>query len=119
MYGDAFVQALAGAVVGVNVHQQFGGDGERYGTGANMRVFELAAVGTPQLCDAKGDIARHFTPERDIMLYRSVPELHDYARQLLGDEPARRSLAAAARERALREHTWTHRMEELLAVALR
>ena len=120
VYGDAFVRALAGATVGVNVHQQFGsGDAERYGTGANMRVFELAGVGTPQLCDAKGDIARHFTPGREIVLYRSVPELRDHARQLLGDEAARRSLAAAARERALREHTWTHRLEELLSVALR
>jgi len=120
VYGDAFVRALAGATVGLNVHQQFGaGDGDGYGTGANMRVFELAAVGTPQLCDAKGDIARHFTPEREIVLYRSVPELRDHARQLLGDEAARRSVAAAARERALREHTWTHRLQELLTVVLR
>jgi spore maturation protein CgeB len=121
VYGDAFVRALAGATVGVNVHQQFGagGNARRYGTGANMRVFELAAVGTTQLSDAKGDIARHFTPGREIVLYRSVAELRDQARQLLEDAAARRSLAAAAHERALREHTWTHRMEELLSVALR
>jgi spore maturation protein CgeB len=119
VYGDAFVRALAGAAVGLNIHQQFGGDPARYGTGANMRVFELAAVGTPQLSDAKADIARHFTPEREIVLYRSVEELRERARALLGDEPARRSLAAAARERALREHTWRHRLEELLTVTLR
>ena len=121
VYGDDYVRALAGATVGLNVHQQFGdsGDRPRYGTGANMRVFELAAVGVPQLCDAKGDIARHFTPGREIVLYRSVPELRHHAAQLLGDEASRRSLAAAARERALREHTWMHRMQELLSVALR
>jgi len=121
VYGDAFVRALAGASVGLNIHQQFGpgGDPARYGTGANMRVFELAAVGTPQLSDAKADIARHLTPEREIVLYRSVEELRALARALLADEPARRSLAAAARERALREHTWRHRLEELLTVTLR
>ena len=121
VYGDAFVRALAGAAVGVNIHQQFGaaGDPARYGTGANMRVFELAAVGTPQLSDAKADIARHFTPGREIVLYESVEELRTRARDLLADEPARRSLAAAARERALREHTWRHRLEELLTVTLR
>src|SRR6266849_4426223 len=61
VYGDDFVRALGGATVGLNIHQQFGegGDPARYGTGANMRVFELAAVGTPQLSDAKADIARH------------------------------------------------------------
>jgi len=121
VYGDDFIRALAGATLGVNIHQQFG-DGDdpaRYGTGANMRVFELAAVGTPQLSDAKGDIARHLTPDREIVLYRSVAELHDRARALLADEPLRRSLAAAARARALREHTWAHRLAELLSVALR
>jgi spore maturation protein CgeB len=121
VYGDAFVRALAGASLGLNIHQHFGpgGDPARYGTGANMRVFELAAVGTPQLSDAKADIARHFTPDREIALYRSVEELRARARDLLADEPARRSLAAAARERALREHTWRHRLEELLTVTLR
>jgi spore maturation protein CgeB len=121
VYGDDFVHALSGATVGLNVHQQFGegGDPERYGTGANMRVFELAAVGTPQLTDAKGDIARHFTPGREIVLYRSVAELRDQAGALLADEAQRRSLAAAARERALREHTWAHRLQELLTVTMR
>jgi spore maturation protein CgeB len=121
LYGADFVRALAGARVGVNVHQQFGehGDPVRYGTGANMRVFELAAVGTPQLSDAKVDIARHFTPDREIVLYRSVAELADRARALLADDARRCQLAGAARERALREHTWRHRLEELLTVTLR
>jgi spore maturation protein CgeB len=115
------VRALSGADVGLNIHQHFGetGDPGRYGTGANMRVFELAAIGTPQLCDAKADIARHFAPGREIVLYRSVDELRALARDLLEDASARRALAAAARERALREHTWRHRLEELLAVTLR
>lgn len=121
VYGDAFVRVLSSAVVGLNVHQQFGkrGDPARYGTGANMRVFELAAVGTPQLSDAKADIARHFAPDREIVLYRSVAELKERARALLADAPLRRGLATAARERAVREHTWRHRLEELLTVTLR
>jgi spore maturation protein CgeB len=121
LYGDDFVRALCGAAVGVNVHQQFGarGDPARYGAGANMRVFELAAVGTPQLSDAKADIGRHFTPGREIILYRSVEELKARAHELIANEPLRHSLADAARERALREHTWRHRLEELLTVTLR
>jgi len=84
-----------------------------------MRVFELAAVGTPQISDAKADIARHFVPGREIVLYSSIAELRDQARALLADDAHRRSLAAAARERALREHTWAHRLEELLTVTFR
>jgi len=121
VYGRDFVRVLATATVGLNIHQQFGAGGEtgRYGTGANMRVFELAAVGTPQLSDAKADIARHLEPGREIVLYRSVAELRAHTRALLADEAARRALAAAARARALREHTWRHRLEELLTVSVR
>lgn len=121
VYGDELVWALSGSAVGLNIHQQFGdgGDAARYGTGANMRVFELACIGTPQLCDAKGDIPRHFTPDREIVLYRTVAELRAHARNLLADAPRRQALAEAARARALREHTWAHRLEELLTIALR
>ncbi len=121
VYGDDFVRALSGATIGLNIHQHFGeaGDPTRYGTGANMRVFELACIGTPQLSDAKADIARHFAPDREIVLYRSVEELRERARSLLNDAAGRQSLAAAARERALREHTWAHRLRELLSVALK
>ena len=121
MYGDDFVRALSGAAVGLNVHQNFGpgGDPERYGTGANMRTFELAGVGTAQLCDAKADVVRHFAPDGEIVLYRSVDELRERARALLADDALRDSLAAAARARALQEHTWAHRVRELLSVTLR
>lgn len=121
VYGDNFIRALAGASLGLNIHQHFGpaGDPARYGTGANMRLFELAAIGTPQLSDAKADIVRHFTPDREIVLYSSVAELRERARALLADEGRRHAVAAAARERALREHTWAQRLAELLSVALR
>jgi spore maturation protein CgeB len=119
VYGDAFVRTLAGATVGVNVHQQFAnGAPERYGSGANMRVFELAAIGTPQLSDAKGDIPRHFTPDKEIVLYRTTAELREKAKALLNDAALCQSLAKAARERALREHTWAQRLRELLKLAL-
>lgn len=121
VYGDDYLHALSGGTVGLNVHQQFGqsGDLSRYGTGANMRVFELAAIGTPQISDAKADIARHLVPGREIVLYTSIAELRDQARALLADDARRRSLAVAARERALREHTWAHRLDELLTITLR
>jgi spore maturation protein CgeB len=120
VYGVNFVRALAGGTIGLNVHQQFGsGQPDRYGSGANMRVFELAAVGTPQLVDAKTDIARHFIPDHEIALFTSVPELRARAGELLANEPLRRALGTAARARVLRDHTWAQRLEELLTVTLR
>ena len=121
LYGDRMVRAFSRADVALNVHQFFGDppDLARYGTGANQRVFELAAIGTVQLCDAKADIARELREESEIVLYRTLGELHEKAEWLLAHAAERERIARRARERALREHTWRHRLEALLASALR
>lgn len=121
LYGDDFVRAFSNAAVALNIHQFFGEPPSlgRYGTGANRRVFELAAIGTVQLADAKADIARHFDEDDEIALFRTLPELRARAAWLLGAESARGEIAARARARALREHTWGHRLDELLRVSLR
>ena len=121
LFGDAFVQAFSNASIALNIHQFFGEprDHGRYGTGANRRVFELAAIGTVQLCDAKQDIARNFIEDQEIVLFRTVDELRAKARDLLASPTQRAEIAERARARALREHTWAHRLTELLALALR
>jgi putative two-component system response regulator len=45
-------------------------------------------------------------------------QLEGLARELLADSERRATLGAAARRRVLAEHTWRHRVEELLTVAL-
>ena len=121
LYGEDFVRAFSNADIALNIHQFFGEPPEqgRYGTGANRRVFELAGIGTVQLCDAKADIARHFEPDREIVLFDHPDALRDKAEWLLSRPDRRRATAAAARERALREHTWRHRLEQLLDRSLR
>lgn len=121
LFGDDFIRAFSNADVALNVHQFFGEAPEngRYGTGANRRVFELAGIGTVQLCDAKADLERNFAPGSEIVSFRNLEELREQARWLLGAPEDRQRIAGRARERALSEHTWRHRLEELLTVALR
>jgi spore maturation protein CgeB len=121
LYGEDFIRAFSNATIGLNIHQFFGEPASegRYGTGANRRVFELAGIGTAQLCDAKADLAQNFTEGREIVTFRSGGELHEKARWLLGAPAERAALAERARSRALAEHTWRHRLEALLAGALR
>lgn len=121
VYGDDFVGAFSNAEVALNIHQFFGEPAElgRYGTGANRRVFELAGIGTVQLADAKADIVRNFQEDSEIVLFRSAGELRAKAIRLLAAPEERAAIAARARTRALREHTWSHRLDELLAVSLR
>lgn len=117
LYGDAFVRAFSNASIALNVHQFFSDrPDERYGTGANRRVFELAAIGTMQLCDAKADVARNFRLDEEIVVYSSLRELHDKAAGLLEDPDRRVAIGARARTRALAEHTWTHRLVEMFAM---
>lgn len=121
VYGEEFVRLFSSADVALNIHQFFGESPElgRYGKGANRRVFELAGIGTVQLADAKEDIARHFTEDSEIVLFRSAAELRDQAIRLLAAPEERLAIAARARARGLREHTWQHRLDELLTVSLR
>ncbi len=121
LFGSQLSRAICGAEVALNVHQ-FYGEPVRladYGRGANLRVFELAALGTVQLCDAKQDIARHFQDRDEIVLFQSIAEMRALALGLLADPERRASIAARARARAEREHGWTPRLEELLTIALR
>jgi spore maturation protein CgeB len=116
LFGDALVRIYARALVALNVHQFFGEDPAlaRYGTGANQRVFELAGIGRVQLCDAKADIARSFVPDREIVLFGSEAELRERAVALLADPAARERIGQAALQRARSEHTWAHRLVELV-----
>jgi spore maturation protein CgeB len=120
VYGDDYLSALSGGTLGLNVHKNFADPPpqEGYGTGANMRVFELAALGRPQLSDAKADISRLFRDGEEIVLYRTHRELDGLARELLADPERQTALGAAARRRVVAEHTWRHRLDELLTVAL-
>ncbi|NOT08814.1 MAG: glycosyltransferase [Gemmatimonadales bacterium] len=121
VYGDDFIRAFSNADMALNIHQYFGDPPElgRYGTGANRRVFEIAAIGTAELCDAKADVVRHFVEDREIVLFRNAGELRAKAEWLLGDTRVREEIAGRARARALKEHTWEHRLSELLERSLR
>ncbi|MHB1329401.1 MAG: glycosyltransferase family protein, partial [Gemmatimonadales bacterium] len=116
LYGDEFIKAFSNADIALNIHQFFGEPAAqgRYGTGANRRVFEIAGIGTVQLVDAKADIARSFVPDEEVVLFRSPAELRERALDLLANPARRAEIAARARARTLREHTWRHRLETLI-----
>ncbi|MBM4186963.1 MAG: glycosyltransferase [Gemmatimonadetes bacterium] len=115
LFGKRLVTTYCRAEIALNIHQFFGepADLGRYGTGANQRVFELAGIGAPQLCDAKADIAASFEEDREIVLFRTPDELREKALRLLADHQWRARLAAGARARAVAQHTWQHRLAEL------
>lgn len=109
-----YVRAYAGASVAVNIHHT--SDEVTVDRGCNQRVFELAAIGVPQVVDDRADLHRHFDPRREMLTYRGGTEMKELVKEVLHDPAGAEQVASAARRRALAEHTYMHRMKELLAV---
>jgi spore maturation protein CgeB len=116
---EDFVRAYAGATVAVNVHRTGSENPGRTTGGVNRRTFEIAAIGVAQVVDARADLARHFEDGSEVLVYADAAQLKGQVKRAMHEEKYRERLAAAARQRALREHTYMHRMQELLgAIAI-
>ena len=108
-----YVRAYAGASVAINIHRQ-GEDGAPDGTGVNQRTFELAAIGVPQVLDFRADLPQLFDVGRELYAFHTPGELKALVQGALHDPAAADHAAAAGRRRVLAEHTYMHRMAELL-----
>jgi spore maturation protein CgeB len=109
-----YVRAYAGASVAVNVPccEDAGPEGE---SGCNRRLFELAAIGVPQVVEDRPDLHAHFREGSEVLVARNTGELKTLVREALQDRPWAEQVATGARQRALAEHTYMHRMRALLA----
>jgi spore maturation protein CgeB len=76
------------------------------------RLFEAAACGTPVISDSWEGVDAFFVPGREAIVARSAADVID---ALALDEASRLAMGAAARARALRDHTADVRARELEA----
>ncbi len=110
---EEFVRAYGGASVAVNIHHQ--ANGVTPDASCNQRLFEVAAIGIPQVVDNRGDLSSYFTPGSDCLVYETVDDLRSCVEGALMDLPAAEEMASEARNVTLTRHTYMHRMQELLA----
>ena len=112
--GD-YVRAYAGASVAVNVPcgEDAGPDGD---SGCNRRLFELGAIGVPQVVEDRPDLHLHFREGSEVLVARTTAELKSLVREALQDRVWAEEVASRARQRALAEHTYMHRMRAMLGV---
>ncbi len=110
---EAYVNAYAGASVAINIHH-VAVEGDLPEASCNMRLFELAAMGLPQVVDDRGDLARYFARGREVAVFRDGRELRATVRTLLENPQDAERLGAGARARLLHDHTWMHRMRSFL-----
>lgn len=111
---NACMKVFNASAINLNLHS-FGGDAlDPQADFVNPRTFELAACGAFQLTDDRALLPELFTGE-EVVRFRRVEEVPALIRRWLDDPNGRRAVAEAARQRVLREHTYEHRMKELLA----
>lgn len=114
---EDYIRAYAGASVAVNVACAEGDDGQRE-PGASRRLFELAAIGVPQVVEEHPDLHVHFREGSEILVARSALELRTLTSEALHDRTWAEEVAAGARQRALTEHTYMHRLAALLGTVV-
>ncbi len=110
---EDYVRAYGGASVAVNIHHTAGGNGADEAF-LNQRVFEVAAIGVPQVVDYRGDLSRHFEPGTHLLVFHDADELRQCVRTALENPTASAGLGEAARRQALARHTYMHRMKQVL-----
>lgn len=82
----------------------------------NPRTFEIAACGGFQLVDRRTLLPELFEPD-ELAVFSNMPELSEAIGHYLAHPGEREAMAAKARVRALRDHTYAARMQALLDFA--
>jgi GT2 family glycosyltransferase/tetratricopeptide (TPR) repeat protein/2-polyprenyl-3-methyl-5-hydroxy-6-metoxy-1,4-benzoquinol methylase len=82
----------------------------------NMRVFEAMACGGLLLTNAlpHNGLSELFTEGQEYVAFQSPEEVREKLRYYLDHDDERRAIAEAGNARVLAEHTYHHRMEEVL-----
>ena len=112
---DTFVEGreaskiYSAASIGLNIHSD-----QTHQAGLNCRAFELPASGTFQLTDYVEGMEELLLPGKEVAVYRSPEEALERATYYLKRPEERAEILRRGRERALREHTYLHRMRSLL-----
>jgi len=108
-WGLRMYQILAQSGMTVNHHIDLA---ENYAN--NMRLFEATGSGALLITDRKDNIHEMFEPDKEVITYSSPSECVDKIRYYLAHESERQAIALSGQARTLREHTYRHRMRELV-----
>lgn len=113
-WGLDMYRVLARSKIALNRHIDVAAD---YAN--NMRLYEGTGVGTLLITDAKRNLSDLFDPGEEVVTYVDEDDLIEKIEFYLGDEAERLRIARAGQERTLREHTYAHRMSELVEILSR
>src|SRR5258706_13850048 len=83
----------------------------------NVRLFEATGVGPLLITDWKKNLHELFEPGKEVVAYRTPEECLEMIKYYLGHEDKRQPIANTGQRRALRDHCYLTRLEQLGCVA--
>jgi len=111
---ETCMKVFSSTTINLNLHSCGGDSLDPHADFVNPRTFELAACGAFQLTDHRALMPDLFT-DREIVQFRHQDEVPNLIRRWLQDSDGRQAATEAARRRIVTQHTYAHRMKDLLA----
>ncbi len=111
--GNEKCKAIAGSKIVLNTLHYAEIDG------LNCRTFEVAACGGFQLMTHSTAVAEHFKIGEEIETFHSIGDLKEKVVYYLGNPEKRSTIAQAGQRRAYSEHTYEHRLTQLIQTIAR
>ena len=112
-WGREMYQILHNSKITLNHH----GDIAPYAN--NMRLYEATGVGACLVTDWKENLNEMFEPGKEVVAYRNPEECAELIKYYLEHAKEREAIARAGQLRTLQEHTYYHRMQELVEMVCR
>lgn len=101
--------------ININLHSSSYHKGVNpYGDFVNPRTFEIAACEAFQLVDYRSELPGFFKIDEEIACYKSLEDLRKKIKFYLENPDDRKQIARKGRARIEKEHTYEHRMREMM-----
>nr|MBC9200986.1 glycosyltransferase [Paenibacillus sp. PL91] len=112
-----------GAKMVINLHRPVVDEMNRIGmpiqaSSVNPRTFEINGCATLQLVDARSEVAQMYEPDKEIVIFHSPEELRHKLEYYLTHEEERREIALSGYKRTLQQHTYVHRLHQMIAILI-
>ncbi|HEX2055717.1 MAG TPA: glycosyltransferase [Nitrospiraceae bacterium] len=111
---DACMKVFNASRINLNLHSWAGSSLDPDADFVNPRTFELAACEAFQLVDHRTLLPDLFCGD-EVVSFKTFDDVPGLVSRWLRDPDARAATAVAARRRVSAEHTYVHRMKEMLA----
>ncbi len=114
---DEYIKIFNGTKVNINLHSSTECDGvDPTGDFVNPRTVELACSEAFQLVDKRSLLPDMFKEGEEIITFSSREELKELIDYYLAHDDEREKIIQRSKQRALKDHTYTVRIREMLSV---